>query len=111
MSLVIIEWEYEYDLLECPSLVAESIKEYQQQFDKWLYDKSNDHGYWVTESLHKTNPDESFGVDAFVDWLNRFVLHDKTEKAKVVGTYPVDERNEKGHAKLSKEYDYPHIFF
>jgi hypothetical protein len=101
--------------MECPAFIADNIKEYQQKFDEWLYDKANDHGYWVTSDMQKTSPENSYGVSfngaAFVDWLNRFVLHDNVEKAKLISTHHIEERNEKGHAKYPDGYNYPHIFF
>jgi len=130
MSTIIIELEYNYYLLECPAFVAENIKEYQQQFDAWMSDNSNDHGYWVSfepESCftEKSIPDPydigrdlngkdalDYVEDAFVNWLNRFVLQDKTEKAKIIGAYHIEKRDEKGHAIYPDEYiSYPHIFF
>jgi len=130
MAIVIIEIEYHYYLMECPAFVAENITDYQQQFDVWMSDKSNDHGYWGKHEpqeyfAEKGMPDPynmgrdpdgkdflAYGEDAFVDWLNRFVLQDKSEKAKIISTHHIDERNEKGHAIFPNEFsEYPHIFY
>jgi len=134
MSIVIIEIEYYYYLMECPDFVAGNIFDYQHQFDVWMSDKSNDHGYWRSleppeyftergfsdphEGMRDPNTNGNdvlcYGEDAFVDWLNRFVLHDKSEKAKIINTHYIEneERNEKGHAMFPSEYaGYPHIFF
>jgi len=132
MAIVIIEIEYHYYLMECPGFVADTIADYQQQFDVWMGDKSSDHGYWQRFEApeyfaERGMPDPYdmgrdpngkdalwYGEDAFVDWLNRFVLQDKSEKAKIINTHYIEdgERNERGSIIYPKEFsEYPHIYF
>jgi len=88
MKPVILDWGWMYDILQCPDYIADNINSYQMQFDKWLYDKTNDHGYWVAYPPYGSVgfPDPygprdpngqdgiSWGVDALIDWLNRFAV-------------------------------------
>ena len=130
MSIVIIEIEYHYYLMECSAFVADNIKDYQWQFDAWMSDKSNDHGYWGKHEPQEyfvkrgipdpydmgRDPDGKdylcYNEEAFVDWLSRFVLQDKSEKAKIISTHRIEKRNEKGRPILPDEYaGYPHIRF
>lgn len=70
-------------LIRIPDNIADNALEYQMKFDKWLFDKNNDHGYWHTcpengELALMYNPSE-----AFIKWLNEYVI-DNEEKAIVV---------------------------
>jgi hypothetical protein len=129
MALVLIEWEYHYNLLECPAFVAENIAEYQRKFDVWMGDKSNNHGYWVKHEPKEyfaergfsdpyegmRDPDGKDGLaydeSAFADWLNRFVLQDTPDKAKIISQIKITERDEKGHAIIPEADGLPHIWF
>lgn len=74
-----------YSLLSVPAFVAENARAYQAEFDKWLHAPSSKHDYWVTA------PDGTKalcydGAEAFVAWLNKYVLHDTEAKAQLVPT-------------------------
>ena len=128
MSIVILEWQTDYALIDCPSNISNNINEYQQQFDKWLGNKKNEHDYWVAYEpeenftrLGKTDPYEgirdpegkdgvSYGAEAFTNWLNCFVISEQcTEKAKVIWHDRKSDYSDNGYMKL--EFDYPRIRF
>ena len=71
-------------LLSVPAFVAENARVYQAEFDKWLQ-SSTEHDYWVTA------PDGTKalcfdGAEAFVAWLNQYVLQDSEGKAQRIPT-------------------------
>jgi hypothetical protein len=94
-----MDWGWDCDFLQCPDFIADNIHRYQTEFDKWLYDKSNDHGLWLAfespeyfETQGIPSPYEGYdydpngrdgvcwGADDFINWINKFVLHDEAEK-------------------------------
>jgi len=120
MSIVLIEIKCRCYVVDCPALVAENIKEYQRKFDAWIRNRNNDHGYLNKKKPHTKIFKEdywneetiAYDEDAFVDWLNRCVLHDNSEKAKIICSDRIDERDKSGRAIYPDEYNkYPHIFF
>jgi len=58
------------------------LKKTYIKFGKWLFDKNNNHGYWVIKDGRK------YGIlsksESFVEWLNKYILFDNKEKAKIV---------------------------
>ncbi|MDR3289491.1 MAG: hypothetical protein LBT22_08700 [Peptococcaceae bacterium] len=111
----IVEIEYDRYLVECDALIADKISDCQSQFRKWLYDKTNNHGYWVafTENPADVNNPQSpyygteldpdgkdgvvYGIDEFLQWLNENHLRDR-ERARIVaseqtGLHHLDEFN------------------
>ena len=89
MSHIILECgQGGYHLICVPQRIAEDARHYQTEFDNWLMDRNNDHGYWLME------PDEEpcLCYDppvAFVKWLNDHFLTEN-EKAEVIeGDWPV----------------------
>ena len=72
-----------YRLIMAPEYVAQHAQDYQMQFDEWLHAPATEHGYWVT------GPDGTpalcyDGAEAFVKWLNEFVLRPEENRASVV---------------------------
>lgn len=82
MKQIVLNWAYYLDI------IADDIHEYQMQFDKWLYNKENQHGYWVTIENPLDPQDISMGVcfnsDAFVTWLNDNILKEIEEEVVFV---------------------------
>lgn len=72
-----------YYLLSVPDYVAQDIEHYKLDFDKWLRDESNDHGYWVdvNEEFGSFRALSYDGTTAFPKWLNETILKDSIEKA------------------------------
>lgn len=81
MKKVILKWMYYSDIIKVPNDIVEDIHGYQMKFDKWLSDKDSKHNYWVT--LQNEEGDSlalSFDSEAFVTWLNDYILSDSIEK-------------------------------
>ena len=75
-------------LILTPARIAQRAKEYQLQFDQWLTAPASEHSYWVA------SPDGTpalcyDGAEAFVRWLNEFVLTPDETPASVVPVLPV----------------------
>jgi len=81
--LIKVQFCIDADLIDCPNEICDDISKYQTKFLKWLFDKNNDHKYWVYKN------GEKFGCcyrsNAFVEWLNKFVINDNHKIATVVG--------------------------
>lgn len=82
MKKIALRFTYYTDLIMVPDSVFENIHEIRSKFDKWLYDKSNDHGYWVYVEGKKRAV--SFDTTAFVRYLNDVYLPDSKESASVL---------------------------
>lgn len=82
MKKVAIEFTYYIDIIEVPDDILLNMKKYQKSFDKWIYDKTNDHGYW--EVINGKKKAVSFDTEAFVKYLNNFHLKSRKEQAKVL---------------------------
>ncbi len=65
-----------------PDYIANDIKKYVKMFDKWLLDKDNNHGYWIKRNGQ--NFMVSFDVDAFVLYLNEYVVKEKKDKVYIL---------------------------
>lgn len=81
--LVNIVFDYNADIVSVPDSFGINIKEYQNQCDKWLFNKLNEHEFW-----EKDDSGNKLGVgvcsESFIYWLNEFVLKDSKEKAYIV---------------------------
>lgn len=82
MKEIILKFEYHSDLIAVPNNIEKNIKKIRKQFDKWLYDKSNDHGYWIYINGQKKAV--SYGTEAFVRYINEHHLAENEEKAYVI---------------------------
>ena len=82
------------DLIDLSLQSFESVKKIQNSFLKWLYDKNNDHEYWVYRKGQKIGC--AYDTNAFINWINQF-HSDYT--ARII----------KQHVSISN--DYPTIYF
>ena len=82
MKIIVLRFTFHSDLIEVPDKVAQDIQKIRLEFDKWLYDKSNNHSYWVYVKGQKKAV--AFDTKAFVDFLNNVYLHNCNEKVRVV---------------------------
>lgn len=81
MKKIVLNWTYYADIIIVPDTIAESIHDYQRKFDEWLYDKNNQHGYWITvQNEEGSSTIISFASEAFVNWLNDYMLVEADEK-------------------------------
>lgn len=80
-----VELDCYADIIEIPDPIAVKIKKYRNQFLDWIYDKGNDHGYWVkgVDGKGKSFCGIQFDTDAFVEWLNKYVIKNKYEPARI----------------------------
>jgi hypothetical protein len=78
----VIQFGMDADIIDCPVDILNNLTEYRNKFIDWLYDKQNHHSYWVYKN------GEQYGCcyrsEAFVEWLNYFVLPNSIIKAKVL---------------------------
>jgi len=88
------------DLIECPQYIVDDLDRYVRKFDKWLYNPKNDHGMWMDDGFGGRGV--NFNGDAFVNWLNQYVLTEDDEKAYFVDRNYQSNENDK---------NYPHIYF
>ena len=97
----IISFTYDSCLVYIPDKLAgddTALKSLSQQFDKWLYDKNNDHGLWIFEDGEKYAV--SFDTNDFIDWINQEHLRRSADKAQIL-----DENYTGNHGK------YPELYF
>lgn len=81
MIKILVEFCIDSDIIACPNWIVKDLQTYQGEFREWLYDEKNDHPYWISKG--KKNGC-AFRSQAFVEWLNKFVLGDSKEKANVI---------------------------
>ncbi len=79
MAKILLNWTCDADLIECPDYVANNLKKYQIEFDKWISNPENKHGYWSRDS--EGGIALCFNGDAFLNWLNENVIINNEEKA------------------------------
>jgi hypothetical protein len=58
----------DFDEIEVPDKVVNCLQKIEKQFKEWLYDKTNEHGYWIMKNGEKYAV--SYGTEEFVKWLN-----------------------------------------
>jgi|GEM_PF-1966843 len=78
------------DLIDIPKKILEDIDNIQKRFFVWMFDKSNNHKYWIEENGIKMYC--SYGTSAFIEWLNTYVL--ESENAIIIKEF-VDQIDEK----------------
>ena len=89
--IVKVEFMYEEDTeyICCPAKIGRNIRQLQREFDKWLYDRKNNHPYWmVTHVDEKGNKfyGVCFNADAFVYWLNNIRFRKGKKVARLLAT-------------------------
>jgi hypothetical protein len=57
----------EADIVDLPYDTVEEIEGAQKAFFGWMFDKSNNHKYWVNEEGLAYC---SYGTEAFIEWIN-----------------------------------------
>lgn len=79
---VALKFTYQTDIISVPNEISGKINKIQQSFDKWLYDKDNDHGNWIIKNGRKIAV--SFNTETFVEYLNNIYLKNSNEKVFIV---------------------------
>lgn len=82
---VVVRMTYDADIIEVPNHIGENIKEYQAEFDEWLYNKNNDHPFWTYKDGEKYGV--CFRSNAFVYWLNNVKLVGSENSVSVVDSF------------------------
>ena len=70
------------DVLDVPDDVVGNLRQLQQEFFRWLFDKSNDHPYWYYRNGEKYGC--CYRGEAFVYWLNNCYLGAASKTALLV---------------------------
>lgn len=81
--LIALQYTYYVDIIYVPAMLGKRIKKIQNLFDKWLYDKTNNHGHWIIKNGKKVAV--SFDTDTFIYYINNYYLVDNDEKAYLLG--------------------------
>ncbi|MBQ7161272.1 MAG: hypothetical protein IJR90_06165 [Clostridia bacterium] len=82
MKTIALEFMYHTDLISVPDDICDDIKKVERAFDKWLYDKSNDHSLWICENGIKRAV--SFDTSDFVNYLNDHPLSGRRDKSEII---------------------------
>jgi len=56
------------DIIDVPNITIDNLEKIQTDFFKWIFDKKNDHDYWVIKSGEKTSC--AYDSLAFIKWMN-----------------------------------------
>jgi len=71
MIISLMFGDNDYDIVELPEAVTdERLCELQEEFFRWLFNKDNDHQFWVSEGGEKKYCE--YRGDAFVYFLNQY---------------------------------------
>lgn len=98
-----VEFSMYGDLISIPDEIFNDIGSHQNDFTKWIYDKTIDHKYWFIIKGEKKGV--CYRADAFIEWLNMTILAKSDEKAVIIKEYINWEEH-----KL-KYKDVPKIYF
>lgn len=89
---VVLKFCINADIIECLDDIIKNLEKYQLNFFDWLFDENINHSYWMYEDGKKEGC--CYRSDAFVEWLNSFILAKSDEKAIIVeekiNNYPKD---------------------
>ena len=81
--LVNVVFTFNYDVVDVPKDIAKDLKKYQLQCDKWLFNKKNNHEFWIERGSNKKYAVNTCS-EAFVYYLNTFVLSNTSGLASIV---------------------------
>ena len=79
---IALQYTYHVDIIFVPFLLGKKIKKVQNLFDKWLFNKSNNHGNWIIKGGKKVAV--AFDTATFIHYINEYHLNDNEEKAYIV---------------------------
>lgn len=65
-----------------PDVPRINIEQKQEEFFKWLFNKSNDHKYWRLIDGEKKYCE--YNVEAFIEWLNENIFKNIDCKAEIL---------------------------
>jgi uncharacterized protein YgfB (UPF0149 family) len=67
-----------------PKDIKENLEEYRKNFLSWLYDKENNHNYWIYENGEKFVC--CYRSEALIEWLNSFVFANSLDKVTLLAS-------------------------
>ncbi|SCJ29071.1 Uncharacterised protein [uncultured Clostridium sp.] len=73
---------HDIDIIDVPASIGKKIECVQKEFFIWMFDKNNDHEYWVIENGKKKYC--SYGTLEFVEWINNNYLLNSSARASIV---------------------------
>ncbi len=82
MKVIALRFEYEEYYIEVPEDIYNNIKKIRKEFDKWLYDKNNDHGYWV--KVNGVKKGVSYDESAFIDFINERYIKKGDARVRII---------------------------
>ena len=44
---VVVTFDLDADIIDCPEDIIDNLIEYKDKFLNWLFDKKNNHPYWL----------------------------------------------------------------
>lgn len=77
------------DIVNMPSEIVDNLDEVVNKFFAWMFDKSNNHKYWVIEGSEKKYC--SYSTEAFIEWLNQFIIKGKKATIIAISTEQIDD--------------------
>ena len=92
MAKILLLWDYDADMIECPQDIADNVYKYQHEFDLWLYSPDSKHDCLTTDS--EGNLAFCFDGETFLNWLNTTVLANSEEKARFIKRGFVPDKSE-----------------
>lgn len=69
------------DIVYIPDTILD-IKDLQNNFFRWLFDKNNDHQYWIIVNGEKKMC--RYGTQAFIEWINNVILSRNNDKSYII---------------------------
>ena len=117
MKRFVIEIEYDRHLVQASDEVVDNLEALYRDFNDWLGNKDNDHGYWVAmdgDTADPTHPnygmprdpngrdDLCFGADAFLKWLNE----NHNAQAEIIATESAGIHHSKEFFEWAKSKGY-----
>ena len=69
------------DIIYLPDLGL-SVDDLQEKFFNWLFDRNNNHKYWIMVDGEKKAC--KYGVDAFIEWFNNIYINNNSVMAYMI---------------------------
>lgn len=77
------------DIVDMPNEIVNNLDEVVNEFFAWMFDKSNNHEYWVIEGGEKKYC--SYSTEAFIDWLNQYIIKEERAAIITISARQIDE--------------------
>lgn len=84
--IVKVDFDYDADYMYCPDCM--DVETLIKQFSEWIYDTTVAHPFWTDEEHIAL----CYRADAIAYWLNKCVLTNSEDKAKVLEEMVKEDR-------------------